>query len=146
LYRYILFLLLSASPVSAWSQIDTVIASECRAHNVPFAIAEYVIAHESSWDVMAIGDDGASVGLMQLQVRYLTWFADMFNGRIAFDPFDPFESVRIGIRYLSWLHERYRDWWLALVAYNAGPGLVDRGIYPASSQEYATSIMEDTKQ
>ncbi len=38
---------------------------------------------------------------------------------------DPYLNVKIGIRYLSELKDRYEDTGLALTAYNAGPGTTD---------------------
>lgn len=41
---------------------------------------------------------------------------------------DPIKSTKAAVKYLSYLHEIYDDWLLALAAYNAGPGNVNKAI------------------
>jgi membrane-bound lytic murein transglycosylase D len=41
---------------------------------------------------------------------------------------DPVRSTDAACRYLTKLHGMYDDWWLALAAYNAGPGNVNKAI------------------
>ncbi len=41
---------------------------------------------------------------------------------------DPIKSTKAAIKYLAYLHEMYDDWLLALAAYNAGPGNVNKAI------------------
>ena len=42
------------------------------------------------------------------------------------NPLVPVENVRAGVAYLRQLLDRYQDEELALAAYNAGPGAVDK--------------------
>ncbi|PYT52251.1 MAG: lytic transglycosylase [Acidobacteria bacterium] len=81
-------------------------------HHVDPALVRAVIQTESNWNPKAYSHKGAG-GLMQL------------NG--AYDVFNPQQNVDAGVKYLKTLLERYNgNLDLALAAYNAGEGAVDR--------------------
>jgi len=90
-------------------------------------LVEAVVAAESSHRPGVVSDKGA-VGLMQL----LPDTASEVGGWLGIGEVDPRKlrdpefNLRIGIEYLSWLLRTYRSVELALAAYNAGPGRVDR--------------------
>jgi soluble lytic murein transglycosylase-like protein len=81
-------------------------------------LALALVEAESGWDARARSHKGA-MGLTQLM-------PDTARGLGVRDPFDPRQNLKGGLSYLRGLLERYQDRRLALAAYNAGPGAVDR--------------------
>ena len=78
-----------------------------------------VVQVESGYNTYARSPKGA-LGLMQLMPATIQQFG-------VRNPFSPMENIRAGVSYLRQLLDRYsNDEALALAAYNAGPGAVDR--------------------
>jgi soluble lytic murein transglycosylase-like protein len=60
------------------------------------------------------------------------------------DPRDPEQNLEGGARYLRTQYDRFGSWRLALAAYNAGPGAVEKhgGVPPyRETQGYVRAIM-----
>jgi soluble lytic murein transglycosylase-like protein len=88
-------------------------------HHMDPALVRAVIETESGWNAAAKSRKGA-VGLMQLIPTTAVRFG-------VYDAFSPQQNVDAGVRYLKTLLERYNgNLDLALAAYNAGEGAVDR--------------------
>jgi soluble lytic murein transglycosylase-like protein len=95
-----------------------------------------VVARESSGDPRARSPRGA-VGLMQL----LPGTAREMGVR---DPWDPYENLLGGARYLKRLLERFGDPRLALAAYHAGPRRVEEagGLPPIpATHRYVADVL-----
>src|SRR2546423_2232730 len=88
-------------------------------HRVDPALVRAVIETESNWNPKAYSRKGAG-GLMQL----IPTTAQRYG---AYDVFNPQQNIDAGVKHLKWLMERYNgNLDLALAAYNAGEGAVDR--------------------
>jgi soluble lytic murein transglycosylase len=106
----------SGRTTRAW---DGVIRIAGEAHGVSPALVKAVIHAESSFDPGAISPRGAQ-GLMQLM-------PDTAESLGVDDPFDPWQNIDAGTRYLGLLVSQYPgDLAMALAAYNAGPLAVRR--------------------
>jgi len=100
------------------SDFDDLIVQTCAKYDVDPALVKGLIKAESNFDADAISPAGAK-GLMQLM--------DATAASLGVtDSLDPVQNIEAGVRYLDAMLERYDDVQLALAAYNAGPGAVDR--------------------
>ena len=98
---------------------DDVIVEQAGAHRISPDLVRAVIQIESGFNPRAVSPKGA-MGLMQLMPATASEFG-------VLNPFEPRENIRAGVAYLRRLLDRYgHDLELALAAYNAGPGAVDR--------------------
>jgi hypothetical protein len=82
------------------------------------ALMHAVISAESSYNPWAVSPKGA-MGLMQL----MPGTAERFG---VANPYDPIANMHGGARYLRWLLDQFNDTRLAVAAYNAGEGAVQK--------------------
>ena len=116
--------------------LDALIRELSERYGLAPELVRAVIRQESAFDPFAVSVKGAQ-GLMQL----MPGTAQRFGVQ---DVFDPAENVLGGVKYLRFLMDRYEgDTRLALAAYNAGEGAVDRyeGVPPyAETRDYVERI------
>lgn len=115
-------------------QFDPIIQDASRKYGIEAPLIKAVIKAESDFDPNAVSRKGAR-GLMQIMPM---------NFRLlnVENPFDPHQNIEGGARYLREMLDRYGgNLELALAAYNAGPGAVDRfaGVppYPETTEYIA---------
>lgn len=119
-------------------KFQNIVNIAAKENNVNPVLVNAVIEKESKFNPNAISSSGA-VGLMQLmpETARALGVKDLLN---------PVENIRAGTKYLSSLLNRYHgDVALALSAYNAGPGNVDKykGIPPfKETKEYVEEIIK----
>jgi soluble lytic murein transglycosylase-like protein len=118
----------------------SIIYREAKKNALPPELVAAVVQAESDFRVRLVSNKSAT-GLMQIVPE---------TGRIlgAGDLFNPNENIAAGTRYLRYLLDRFGDPRIALAAYNAGEGTVERcRCIPdfAETQEYVRRVNAHTR-
>ena len=113
----------------------TLARQAARKHNVPEELFLRLVQQESGWNPKAKSHKGA-IGLAQLMPATAR--------TLRVNPHDPLENLDGGARYLAEQYRTFRSWRLALAAYNAGPGAVQKynGVPPfKETRGYVRAIL-----
>ena len=119
------------------AQIISMIDKVAQKHGVDEKLVRALVRQESGFNPNATSHCGA-MGLMQLMPATA-------KGLGVKDPYNPVQNVEGGVKYLKSMLNKYNgNVILALAAYNAGPGAVDKyGTVPpyGETQNYVKSIL-----
>ncbi|MEY2953255.1 MAG: hypothetical protein RLZZ401_1342, partial [Pseudomonadota bacterium] len=112
----------------SYKQVKHHMRAASNAYNIDFELLQAVIAAESGYDPAAVSPKGA-VGLMQLMPATAQRFGVSGDARISIEKklVDPQTNIHAGTQYLRYLLTLFAGRLeLALAAYNAGEGAVQR--------------------
>lgn len=111
------------------------VIKEARRIGLPEHIAVHSLYKETGnlKDPETARSKAGAIGVMQLMPNTAK--------ELGVDPMDPMQNIRGGVGYLKKMYDKYQDPQLALMAYNAGPGRVDRAL---KSEKGIASLPQET--
>jgi soluble lytic murein transglycosylase-like protein len=112
------------------------VIKEANRQGLPVDMALHALYRETGGlsDPANARSKAGAVGVMQLMPKTAKG--------LGVDPTDPMDNIRGGVTYLKQLHDKYQDPKLALMAYNAGPGRVDKAL---RSKDGIASLPAETR-
>lgn len=120
----------------------------CEQEGMRYALILAMIEQESGYRHDCTGDDGESIGYMQIMQK---WHEDRMEDVGATDLFNPYQNIRVGVDYMKELIDRYGTIQDALAAYNYGAAgarehLWSNGIYVYSYNEDIMRRMKEIEE
>lgn len=122
------------------AELQNHIVEVCKKYEVDPALVVSVIHRESGYNHLAIGDNGASEGLMQIKREF---HRDRMARLGCTDLLDPKQNILVGVDILAELLNTYETTEMALMVYNAGATgaytyWFSNGVF---STEYSRSVL-----
>lgn len=109
------------------------ILDELQKENLPIELL-FLPVIESGFYPKATSKSGA-VGIWQFMINSIGGYNIRINDWID-ERRDPWKTSIAAIQKLKWNYRYYKDWYLALAAYNCGVGALDKAIKKANSDNY----------
>lgn len=131
-YRYI-----EGCPLS--EELQEGIFDICERYNVSFELVMAVIERESTFKVDAVGDNGNSIGLMQIQPK---WHGELMEELGVTDLSEPLQNVEVGVAILASYLEAGHEVYYVLMKYNGGAAYANRMIEAGEISDYALDVTE----
>ena len=104
-------------------ELQQYVVQLCREKNIDAELVFAIIEKESTYNADLLGDNGRSVGLMQIQPR---WHQAEMKKLGCTDLSDPYQNVRVGVEILSELINKYQSIDYALMCYNGGESYAEK--------------------
>lgn len=118
------------------------ITRKCEEYHIDPELIFAMIARESTYNPNAMGDNGRSYGLMQIQLRYVRERMDKLG---CTDLLDPYDNVTVGIDLIAeYIDKGYGLEW-ALMAYNGGEGYAYQMRADGYVSNYARSVIANAE-
>ena len=133
-----------SSQITERQMIEEMIIAEARTNGtVPPALALGVARVESNFDPDALSTAGAR-GIMQIMPQTARRVFRIHPDRL----WDPQLNIRLGIRYLAKLYNRYGSWEAALSHYNGGSLKKRHGVYVPHgyTRKYVANVIKHSIQ
>lgn len=113
----------------------------CEENGINHVMVLAMIRRESNYNIENIGDNGDSLGLMQIQPK---WHQKRMDKLGCPNLLDPYQNVKVGIDYLVELYGYYggrpTEW--VLMAYNGGPRYAEEKWSNGEVTKYVTKVFE----
>jgi soluble lytic murein transglycosylase-like protein len=106
-----------------------------RKYKMSSGILQNVAYEESRYNPNAISHKGA-LGIMQIHPK---WHKNV-------NPYDPYEAIPYGAKYLHSLYERFGDWEIALAAWNWGQGNMSKYSFkqaPRETKNFVKNVLKN---
>lgn len=132
----------STYPVPLDTELQLFIVRLCEDHHIDPAIIFAMIDRESDFAADAIGDNGKSFGLMQIQKRF---HLDRMEDLGCTDLLDPYQNVTVGIDYLEECLDKGKGIEWALMAYNGGASYANSMTKKGIVSDYASEVLTNSK-
>ena len=114
----------------------------CSEYHIDRELIFAMIERESTYNPNAMGDNGRSYGLMQIQLRYVRERMDKLG---CTDLLDPYDNVTVGIDLIAeYIDKGYGLEW-ALMAYNGGEGYAYSMRANGYVSNYARSVIANAE-
>ena len=110
----------------------------CDDYGVDMPLVLAIIGQESNYRPDAVGDNGNSLGLMQIQPR---WHQARMDDLGVTDLLEPYQNVTVGIDLLAELMSENKGTEWAVTAYNAGADTADCNKAIGIRSEYAECVL-----
>lgn len=124
---------------------EAILDESKKAHYDPMMVLG-LIETESAFVGDAVSVAGAR-GLMQLMPVTLEHIVSLESVRLTPQEIyrDPAMQVRLAVRYLNRLEKRFRNFDLALMAYNGGPGRLEQALQEGDSEAWFGNYVRTVK-